>query len=492
MRRLAGLFLVGWSLMAAACMSLAEPADARQTGVPAQPNIVLILADDLGWADLPALAPSPYSTPHLDRLVERGVLFTDVYAYPVCSPSRAQLLTGQNPARFGLTDFLPGHWRRFEALATPVMPEHLPLEAQSLARLLEAGGYRTGYFGKWHLGDPGTAGPGQFGYGEWIVTRGGHSAGRYGTTPEHPARHDVPLSSFLTDRFADFIDREPDVPFYVELHPYLVHIPLEADAKAVAAAEARLEAADVPGQRSAVYAAMVTELDAMVGDVIAHLEAAGELDSTAIFFLSDNGGLIRRFDGAGPVVTSNAPLRGEKGNVFEGGIRVPLIAAWPGRFAAGTTVTAPGSLSDILPTVLDLAGSDADFESDGRSLVPLLTGAQAGAEPAPPIIVHYPHYHHGQPASAIREGDWKLVRHWADGEEMLFDLASDMSEARDVKAAHPDIHNQLAASLDQALRDFGARMPRANEEHDPARADQWWIRQQLTPEMLDRLLERRE
>ncbi len=454
---------------------------------PARPNFVVIVADDLGWADLSALAPSPYDTPNLTKMAREGVLFTDFYAYPVCSPSRAQLLSGQNPARFGITDFLPGHWRRFEALETPVVPEALPPATQSLARLLAGAGYRTGYFGQWHLGNPATNGPGAFGFEDVSVTIGGHQEGNYAALPASPRTDDLPLSEFLVERAFDVVGAEDDAPFYVELHPFLVHIPLDAKELASAEAAERIAAFGGSGERSADYGAMVAELDAMVGKMVDGLKASGQLENTVIFFVSDNGGLIRRFDGAGPIITQNLPLSGEKGNVHEGGIRVPLIIYQPGRIDEGRVISLPGSLSDVLPTVLDLAGLSVTFESDGRSLAPLLAGDMPASEERP-ILIHYPHYHHGTPSTSIRIGKWKLIREWETGAETLFDLTKDVGESQDLATVEPDVRERLSTTMDTLLQAYGAKFPRKNIEYDPARADQWWRRQQMTPELLDSLL----
>lgn len=453
----------------------------------AKPNIVLIVADDLGWADLTMFADSPYETPYLEGLAEAGVVLTDMTAYPVCSPSRAQLLTGQNPARLGLTDFLPGHWRRHAVLDTPPMPQGLPKDAPSLGRAMTEAGYRTAYFGKWHLGDPLTNGPGTFGYGTWAVTKGAHRPERYVVIPDDPAAGDQPLSAYLVSRFRDHIERSSeDAPFYVELHPYLVHIPLEAAASAVREAEALLASKGISEeQRSAVYAAMVNELDGMVGDVLDVLTAAKVADETIIIFTSDNGGLVKRFDGAGPVVTSNAPLRGEKGTIFEGGVRIPFIAAGPG-IAEGRRSNVPATLADIFPTLMDMIGNSAPESSDGQSLVKALTSD--GAIPERPIVVHYPHYHHGAPASSLRLGRYKLVKLWETGEEVLYDLETDPSETTDTKAQNGAVYRRMSEKLTSELKAFGAVLPRENWEYDPERAHQWWYARQLTPAVLDALL----
>ena len=443
----------------------------RQDPQPHQPNVVLILIDDLGWGDLGCYGNQFHQTPHIDRLAEQGVRFTDAYAAaPVCSPTRAAIMTGKYPARLYITDFIPGHWRPWAKLTVPAIRHELPLEEVTLAELAKQAGYYTGYFGKWHLGGRAFF-PDRQGFDEWLVTSGRHFAPRFRTVPPHPVPPGTYLADFLTDRAVEFIERNRPRRFLLFLAHYAVHIPLEAPSHVVRKYEQKQKPPQ--GVNNPVYAAMVEEVDRSVGRILATLQRYGLGDRTLVIFTSDNGGLHRRFDGQGPVVSSLEPLRGEKGTLYEGGIRVPLIVRWPGVARAGTICREPVSSIDLLPTIADAVGVavERSWRVDGISLLPLLRGKPTLEREA--LFWHYPHYHHSTPASAVRSGPWKLIHFYEDGRDELYNLADDLSERHNLAGQEPERVAALRKLLQLWRTEVGARLPAPNPDYDPARAHLW-------------------
>lgn len=456
MRRCFGLlWLLGWSV----AVGGAARAEVARTDRP--PNIVLILADDLGWADLGCYGHEYHQTPAIDRLAREGMRFTQFYAGPVCSPTRANLQTGLDQARFGLTQHIPGHRRPFAKLLDPPVPSHLPLEAETFAERLRAVGYATGYFGKWHLGGAGY-GPAEQGW-ETVVECQGH------TVPPRLSGETVPrrTAEYLTDRAVQFIETHRDRPFLVQVSHFAVHIPLTTTPELLAKYRARPAVAGRPCRPE--YAGLLEELDQSVGRIVAAVDAAGLADRTLILFLSDNGGLEHEQNGT--VVTSNHPLRGEKGTLYEGGIRIPAIARQPGRIPAGRVCEAPVITHDVHPTLLELAGATGGDrrELDGVSLAPLLLDPQAD-RPREALYWHLPHYHHSTPASAIRRGDWKLIEFFEDGRLELYDLRADPGESENLAARHPEQASALRQELAGWRERVQARLPTPNPNYDPARA----------------------
>lgn len=446
-----------------------------------RPNIVLILIDDMGWSDLACYGNRFNETPNLNRLAEEGVRFTDAYAScPVCSPTRAAIQSGQYQVRFGLSDFIAGHWRPFEKLDTPRTTTFMPAEIVTIGEALAAAGYKTGYFGKWHLGGkPEHLAHGQ-GYAEVIETRGGHFAPGFAALPKQDIPKGTYLADFLTDKTCEFIRKHRgDGPFFVQLSHFAVHIPLGARQAKVE--KYRDKPRPPEGVNNPVYAAMVEHVDDSVGRIMQTLEELGLDENTLVVFTSDNGGLYRRYDGGGEICTTNAPLRGEKGSLFEGGIRVPLIIRRAGHAKAGATCVEPVISMDFYPTFLAAAGADApDQTLDGESLLPLL------ADPAAPlsrdaVYFHYPHYHHSRPAGVIRMGDWKLIEFFDADAPKLYNLAEDLGETTDLAAKHPDRARTMLAKLAAWHEQVGAKLPVANPKYDPAKADQWWDYNMKTP-----------
>ncbi len=433
-----------------------------------RPNIVFILTDDLGWRDLACYGNEHHSTPNLDRLASEGVRFTQAYAAaPVCSPARAGILTGRWPVRTGITDWIPGRPSPPRGpLITPATARHLRLEETTLAEALRQAGYRTAGIGKWHLGGQGFL-PGDQGFDVNIA--GTES----GSPPRSPRPHFGPFElpglkaaegESLTGRLAGeavrFIEQNRQNPFFLLLSHFTVHIPLGAPQELVERHRARSG-----GRYHPVYAAMVETLDQSVGRVLEALERTGLARNTIVAFFSDNGGLC--FEGSSKErVTSNAPLRAGKGHLYEGGIRVPFLLRYPGAARVGSSIDSPVAGVDLFPTLCEAAGVRAR-NVDGVSLLPLLRGRTLRPRQ---LFWHYPHYSNqgGEPSSAIRDGDWKLIEFYHGGRRELYNLRNDPGEARNLAGAQPAVAKKLSLALHQWLRQTGAAMPRPNPDADPA------------------------
>lgn len=454
-----------------------------------KPNIILIMADDLGWADIGPYGNDFIETPHLDQLAADGMKFTDFYAAgAVCSPTRCAVQSGQNQARIGITAHIPGHWRPFERVQTPLTTMALPLDTVTVAESLKEVGYSTGYIGKWHLGNGPEFQPEHQGYDWTAVVGGPFLPGKfrvqYGATEIKPGP-DQFRTDFEAQLAETFVEQQGEAPFFLMVSPYAVHIPLASRSDLVAKYEmkAKETGRNLPHP---VYAAMTEELDDLVGRVVAAVEKVGKTDSTMIAFTSDNGGLYRRYDyreHADDDVTSNAPLRGEKGQLYEGGIRVPLIVKYPAVVGPGTESDAVTISYDFYPTFAELAGADLPENQtiDGVSLLPALKNPEAGPGRAA-IHFHYPHYHHHRPASAIREGDWKLIQYLDEtGEVELFYLADDIGETNDLSGEKVGRVADLKKKLQVWQNSVSARMPIKNPHFDESRAAEWWNLRNGTP-----------
>jgi arylsulfatase A-like enzyme len=468
---------------------------ASTPGAPAtshrKPNVVFFLVDDLGFMDVGADNPrSFYETPNVDRLAASGMRFTNGYAAsPVCSPTRYGILTGRYPTRAGITDWLVG---TREGLFRPApLHDRMPVEEVTLAEALREGGYRTFFAGKWHLGPSAEYWPEAQGF---EVNKGGWSAGgpyggrQYFSPYGNPRLEDGPEGEHLPDRLATeavrFIEAHRDEPFLVYLAFYSVHTPLMGRPDLVAKYAEKARRRGLPAseefadeeqawplaeprrvrtvQSHAVYAAMVDAMDQAVGKVLSRLEALGLDNHTVVVFTSDNGGLSTS-EGS---PTSNLPLRGGKGWLFEGGIREPLLVRAPGVTRPGATSDTPVISTDFYPTLLELAGLPArpDQHRDGVSLVPLLRGERALARDA--VFWHYPHYSNqgGFPGGAVRMGRWKLVERYEDGRVQLYDLAADPGERHDLAASEPRRVTPMRERLHAWYRDVGAQFLRARDD----------------------------
>ena len=441
-----------------------------------------MLADDLGWADLGCYGNRYIDTPNIDRLASRGVRFTDAYAAaPVCAPTRVSILSGQYPARVGMPMLTRPHKRPWAKLTPPENRHALPTDTTTVAPELARAGYVSTLIGKWHLGYGNrphelksvTMPPG-FGPPNAAVAFGFI---RPPSAPPHDAfvvRNPHKSIGRQTAQAIRFVEQHRQAPFFLFLSYSMVHIPMEARPELIEKYEKRL--ANSEAGMDPRYAAMVEMTDESVGAVIDALRRLELERETAVFFFSDNGGLIRVYHGDGPQVTSNGPLRGEKGTLYEGGIRVPLIAALPGVFRAGAIAEEPVISTDLLPTFLELAGLEPPegYHGDGVSLRRVLVeGAPVGREA---LYWHYPAYHHSTPASAIRTGRYKLLEFFEDGRRELYDLVDDLSERRDLADEKPQLAAKLAARLASWRERVGAGHPAPNPHHDPARAGVWGVR----------------
>ena len=467
------------------CRSL--PAGGEPSAAP--PNIVFFLADDLGQRDLGCYGSTFYETPSIDRLAREGMRFTDAYAAcPVCSPTRASIMTGRYPQRTGVTDYIgapaPDKWRRNTKLRPAPYRDRLQHDEVTLAEGLKRAGYATFFAGKWHLGPEGWWPEDQgFDINRGGIDRGGPYGGnRYFSPYGNPRLSDGPPGEHLPDRLAAetarFIAGNKDRAFLAVLSFYSVHTPLMAreDLREKYEAKRRelgLEAAwgreaerDVRlVQEHAVYAGMVEAMDLAVRRVLQALDDAGVSGNTIVIFSSDNGGLSTSEGWP----TSNLPLRAGKGWLYEGGIRVPLLVRWPGVVKPGADSDVPVSSPDFFPTLMDLAGvAPGQRRFDGMSLVPLLRGG--GAPPVDrPLFWHYPHYGNqgGAPGGAVRLGDFKLVEWYEDGRRELYDLRRDIGEQEDLAARMPEKAGALADLLDAWRKDVGASMPSRNDDYEP-------------------------
>ena len=437
--------LLSWSPLVALVLAAAHAAELR-------PNILVIVADDLGYNDVGFHGARDLPTPHLDRLAASGIRCTDGYvSYPVCSPSRAGLLTGRYQQRFGY-EFNP----KWDATA---VTHGLPLSETTLADALRAAGYTTGAIGKWHLGAHPQFHPNRRGFDEYFgFLGGGHrylpgsvveveiGAGQKATTRGDAEQNSpllrnstaVPEVGELTTRLGEeataSVTRHArdSQPWFLYLAFNAPHTPLQARADQLA------RFAAIVDERRRTYAAMVATVDEAVGRILAALDTTGQRDRTLIFFLSDNGGPMTKRNANASV---NSPLRGQKGDVFEGGIRVPFLVSWPARLPAGRTYTHPVISLDILPTALAAAGTARDAALpalDGVDLLPFLTGRNAAA----PHARLFWRMDAGE-AFAVREGRWKWLRTYQNAPQ-LYDLATDLAETRDLAAARPEIAARLA------------------------------------------------
>lgn len=435
---------------------------ATSLGAADRPNFIVILADDLGWADLPSYGNRFHETPAIDQLAAEGMRFTQFYSGAVCSPTRANLQSGRHEARYGITQHIPGHQRPFAKLIDPKVPLQLPLEVETIAERLAAAGYATGYFGKWHLGKEGH-GPAEQGWQtalEWQK----HDVPPEVSGSDKPRR----TAEFLTEKAVDFLEAHHDSPFVLQVSHYAVHIPLSTTPDRLAKYASKDKTPGFPCLPE--YAGLLEELDASVGSIVAAVDQLGLREKTMIVFVSDNGGLVT--DQGGKTYTSNAPLRSEKGTLYEGGIRVPAIFRFPGVIPEGTECKVPAGTIDLAATFLDLAGipgPTAERSLDGASLVPLLRKSDAKWT-RETLFWHLPHYHHSTPASAVRKGDWKLIEFFEEGTLELYDLSTDIGESKNLAAAHPDKTTELRALLDAWRTEVGAKLPLPNPGHDPARA----------------------
>lgn len=449
-------------------------------------NVVLILVDDLGWTDLKCYGSEFHETPNLDRLAQKSFVFTNAYsASPVCSPTRAALMTGKHPARINITDWIPGMSTERADSPTLITPEdlhNLPNEEETLAEAFQQAGYRTFFAGKWHLGEDSGSWPMAHGFDFNIGGNAWGSPGRFNSDRGYyspygnPQMSDGPEGEYLTDRLTDetlgFIEQNKQHPFFAFLSYYTVHTPIAGcdrydeyfqqkkqglpDSGAVQA-EIEHQGLTRINQSNPKYAAMVKALDENIGKLMRTLDSLELSKNTVIIFTSDNGGLstLRR-----PGPTSVRPLRAGKGWCYEGGIRVPLMVYWPAVEKRGE-ISEPVITMDIYPTLLDLCDlplSSAQHK-DGLSLKAILQHPDQTLDRS--LIWHYPHYHGStwRPGSAIRKGNWKLIFTYEDEQTELYDLGADIGERMDLIKLYKEEAVQLQRELESHLKTMGAKMP---------------------------------
>ncbi|MFO0866345.1 MAG: sulfatase [Gemmataceae bacterium] len=445
-----------------------------------QPNVVIILVDDLGWKDLSCQGSNFYRTPHIDRLASQGLRHTKGYAAAsICSPTRAALMTGRAPARLGITDWIRARFQsgnpnairkkptEYEGgpnqkLLCPPNPFWLELEEVTLAEILKQLGYVTCHIGKWHLGDD-----------DWYPQHQGFDFNVGGCDFGQPPSYFDPYANkkisgiphlaarkageFLTDREADeavsFIRKHKDRPFFLHLAPYAVHTPIMAKPEVTAKYKGKADGE----QKNATYAALVESVDDLVGTVMKALDDLGLAEDTIVIFTSDNGGLV------GP--THNAPLKLGKGHATEGGLREPWIVRWSGTIPPGKTPDEPIITMDVVPTIAELAGAKLPKNRplDGISLAEHWRTGGAAKLNRTSLYWHFPHYRHEPgPYSVIRSGDWKLVKYYEGHRLELYDLKTDESESRNLAETHSERVRAMHSDLNAWLQNVGAKLPKEN------------------------------
>jgi arylsulfatase A-like enzyme len=444
-------------------------------GAPKPPNIVFLLADDLGWADLKCYGSSFYETPNIDQLARDGARFTTFYtAGSICSPTRASILTGKYPVRTGITDWIPGQKVSGRKLVQLHPRTELAREEFTFAEAFQASGYQTIYIGKWHLGGKSLQ-PTDQGFDRYVSDGdeeergGGKDAGKLKRRLESTARFTKAATEFLKER-------DQVKPFLLYLSYHDVHTPIQPMPGLVEPYEKKLSAmaGQTPEkterdgrtrmrQDNPAYASMVAAVDQSVGQLRAALKELGLAENTIVIFTSDNGGLST-LKKIGP--TSNTPLRAGKGWLYEGGIRVPLIVSAPGVTKPGSSTDAPFISNDFYPTLLELAGlpSRKQQHLDGVSFADVLRGKRL--EQARPLFWHYPHYHGSTwtPGAAMREGDWKLIEFFEDNRIELYNLREDISEKKNLAGAMPKKADELRKQLAAWRKEISVEMPTSKEK----------------------------
>lgn len=460
------------------------------------PNIILILADDLGWSDLGYTGSTFYETPNIDALAASGMIFTDAYAAsPVCSPTRSSIMTGKAPARTRNTDWFGapqpgdpfpswmGHSER--TLEPAAYKPHMDLEEYTLAEVLKDQGYKTFIAGKWHLGHEEKYWPENQGFD---INKGGYLKGHppineeangYFSPYGNPRLTNGPEGEYLPYRLASetkqFIRENKDTSFFV-YHPfYLVHTPIQAQEEMIAKYERKKDSLMLKdtftdfgdkklrtNQSNPIYASMVEAMDKVVGDIYEEVKSLGIEDKTIIIFTADNGGLSTN-----SAPTCNFPLKAGKGWLYEGGIREPMFVIWPGQTAANSVSHEPVISTDIYQTIVDMIGiDDGNPITDGQSIVPILSGRKDFERKA--LYWHYPHFspQGGKPGSAIRNGDWKLIKDYSTEKVELYNLKTDIGETIDLSEKNITISNNLLKELEGWLQEVGGELPQKKSDNE--------------------------
>lgn len=424
--------------------------------VSSQPNILFILADDLGWKDLGVYGNTVYKTPHLDRLAAEGMRFDKAYAAAhVCSPTRGSILTGLYPARTRITDWIPGH-PRVGKLLPPDWTQYLPEDYDTIGEVLQSAGYRTAWLGKWHLNKRKPGGKGKKKSAKERISntqqKHGFDVGQQDWNLNSEPREADPKGVYkLTRESIEFIKASRDQPWFVGLSHYAVHTPFRSQA----ATRDRYIKEHGLDRRAATYAAMVEIMDDSVGRIMAFLDSEGLRENTIVVFTSDNGGM--------DWVTDNTPLRGGKGTLYEGGTRVPLIVNWPGKIEAGSVTNALSISTDFFPTFAHLAGgSVGTYVGDGVNLEPVFFEGAPIERDA--LYWHYPHYHKGKPGGSVITGTYKLIEFFENGAIELYDLSRDPGEKENISSENPEIVRHMLGALHAWRADVGAQVMSKNPD----------------------------
>lgn len=459
---------------------------------PRTPNIIFIMADDLGYTDVACFGSKYYETPNIDRLATQGMKLTSHHHCQNCTPTRAALMSGQYGARTGV--YTVGGIDRFDWSKRPLRPvdnvTNLPLDRDIIPKQLKAAGYATGMFGKWHIGEGGDHHPGKRGFDEAISSAGQHFD--FNTNPKVDYPKGQYLADFLTDKAVDFITRHKDQPFFLYLPHFGVHSPHHAKADLV---EKFKPKPGIGGHNNPTYAAMIASVDESVGRVMKTLDDLKLADNTVLIFTSDNGGVggYGRPDGllrdpgmegkgkkgkggdeaGGGGITDNAPLRSGKGSLYEGGTREPFIVRWPGVTKPGSKCEVPTAHVDIFPTFLELTAAPKPRQVlDGESLVKLFRDPGAKLQ-RDAIYQHFPGYlgsgpglWRTTPVSLIQVGDWKLMEYLEDGRLELYNLRNDIGESKNLAKEMPDKAKELHARLVAWRKEVNAPMPQPNKPGD--------------------------
>lgn len=471
-----------------------------------RPNIIVILADDLGWADLSSYGSTFYETPNLDQLASNGIRFTQAYATcSVCSPTRSSMMTGKYPVKTGVTDWIPGRQddgkgMPYEKLIAHPTAYQLALEEKTIGEFALDNGYKTFFAGKWHLGETEKYWPENQGFqtnkGGWSkgspTGRINDSTGGFFTPYKNPTLNDGPAGEYLTDRLTNeclaFLELNQQVPFFLMYSLYAVHNPLQAPVALIKKYEAKQKKLNLQAkdrfakdeawmqyetgwkrrlvQDNPVYAAMIENMDWNIGRMLHKLTQLGMDDNTLVIFTSDNGGL-NTSEGS---PTTNGPLKAGKGWLYEGGIRVPLIMYWKGKIIAGSNADLPVSTADLFPTIARAINENykKDKSIDGENIFDLLEKTHANLKRK--LFWHYPHYSNqgGKPGSAIREANYKLIYNYEDESVELYDVVNDIAEKKNIASSNSEIVKKLRKELLKWLKDNKAAMPHKNPAYTPS------------------------
>lgn len=435
-------------------------AGSKMLGQDSQPNILFFLLDDLGWKDLGCYGGTFIDTPHADQLAAEGIRFTQAYASPVCSPTRASIISGQNAARHGIWEVIGVNDRPFAKMKSPPKATELRGGILTYADILNKEGYTCGLAGKWHAGRTPQA------HGFTNIDEGIHDQELSRYAEENP-EHKV---GSITAKSVEFLRKNKKKPFMLCVSHHMVHAPLMARSEVVEKYKKKLRETGITDIHP-VYAAMTEIADESLGMLLDELKNLGLEENTVIVLYSDNGGMIRDMylKQPEPLATTMKPLRDQKGSLYEGGIRVPLIVKWPGKALKGAICDEMVHSFDLFSTFIDIGGGTLPQQQaiDGVSLVPLVIGEKSTLE-RDALHWHFPTCQWTRsPAGAIRKGDYKLIEHYTDGSLELYNLEQDIGETVNLIYKEPEIARELLDELQNWRSSVAAEVPIANPEYDP-------------------------